>query len=129
MKFEAGKLYKTKGGYKAQVFMLDNQCGWMFGAVLIHGGWIQISWKNDTGVCNDYQPAYNLVEEWKEPPKPKLLAPALCRSLSDKFFVTDNLFLTRDDASDYTHNAECYLIAWPAVPNKDGFYEVPSDDL
>ncbi len=67
-----------------------------------------------------------LDSDWElyEEPKPKtLVAPAMVKDINGKrwrptLFFYDNL----DDAK--SCNLECSSVIWPAIPNKDGFYEV-----
>ena len=69
-----------------------------------------------------------LVGTLPEPPKkPRRLAPALLRRLGGKrIFVTEELYTTEQEAQDDAAGSPgLVFIAWPAVPNKDGFYEVP----
>jgi hypothetical protein len=54
------------------------------------------------------------------PKKPKLLAPALinvCGSLG----VSSTLYSSEEEAREELHDM---VVAWPAVPNADGFYSV-----
>jgi len=128
MKFEAGKFYRTRDGHKAQVLLLENGCGWMLGAVLIEDGWIQVAWRNDTGAItfSTCPQQYDIVGERKEPAKPKLLAPCLVRNKATFYFST-GLFESEEEAKVSWGDG---FVAWPALPNKDGFYEVevPSDE-
>ena len=89
-----------------------------------------ISWPDD------YEEIYDLKEDdtsWfvfePDPPK-KLLAPAILQNSAGFLFVEDGLFGSKKDAEFYYHvgvykTTHYRVISWPAIPNKDGFYEVP----
>jgi len=124
MRFESGKYYRTRCGYKAQVFMLDNGEGWALGAVQDEDDkWLHESWDKDTGLTAVNRNA-DIVGEWKEPPKPKLMAPAL---LKDDRYTELSAYLYESEEHAREVLGDCFRY-WPAVPNKDGFYEVPSDE-
>ena len=56
---------------------------------------------------------------------PKLLAPAVYQDYPKRSFkITDKLFSSLEEAKEYC-KCDGYRLIWPAVPNKDGFYEVP----
>jgi hypothetical protein len=69
--------------------------------------------------------------EKPEPKPPKLMAPALCRRLGSKrLFVTEELYASKEEARERAMEwADLSFISWPAVPNKDGMYEVPSENI
>ena len=84
MKFEIGKLYKTRDGRKAQIFMLDIGTGSMLGAiqlsVTIKSGTIEhpekSEWLADSWYWNGLKSLGNrvvcdkdLVSEWRDPVK------------------------------------------------------------
>lgn len=63
-----------------------------------------------------------------KPKKPKLLAPAIVLS-TDGIRVPQVLFSTIEEATEYCHRyyAKAEKVIWPAIPNKDGYYEIPED--
>lgn len=68
MKFEVGKFYRTRDGRKAQIFMLDNGSGLMFGARLDTEVWSPSTWnKNGTWAIGSHEK--DLISEWREPIK------------------------------------------------------------
>jgi hypothetical protein len=69
-----------------------------------------------------------LKDDWEireEPKPPKLLAPAL---LSDIGHVEMSCYLyaSEQEARDTLGDS---FISWPAIPNKDGMYEVLSENI
>jgi hypothetical protein len=120
MKFEIGKFYKTRDGRKAQIFMLDNGAGFMMGTVLQENGiWFSKHWICDGTIYINSDSPDDLISEWEEPKKPKLLAPAIAK-LNNKYFISDIIFESEKEAMDYYREE---FVSWPAVP-KDGFYEI-----
>jgi hypothetical protein len=121
MKFEIGKFYKTRDGHRAQIFMLDNGAGFMMGVVLqANSIWFSNHWRCDGTIYIDSDSPDDLISEWQEPKTPKLMAPAILKTC-EEFSVSLNLYSSEKEAREYYHDA---LVSWPAVPNKDGFYEV-----
>ena len=122
MKFEEGKFYKTCDGHKAVVWMPDNGNGYMLGAILVSAEtrwWALQQWCLD-GIKTDFR-NFDLVSEWTEPKKPKLLAPALYYT-GTEWILGRILFESEAEAEKY-HTVRDVI--WPAVANKDGMYEVP----
>jgi len=121
MKFEIGKCYKTRDGRKAQISMLDNGAGYMLGIVLNASGiWGSYQWKCDSGVMYLGSATHNdLMSEWEEPKKPKLMAPALAY-YDNHFVVSNGIYSSEMQARNELREM---FRAWPAVPNEDGFYE------
>lgn len=67
MTYETKKLYVTRDGHQAKIFMLDNGVKVMLGAVLVDGAWCVRTW-NSEGIC--YRSSErDLVGEWREPRK------------------------------------------------------------
>ncbi len=63
-------------------------------------------------------------EVYEEPKKPRLLAPAFVKwEKSDHPELTAELYESEEVARKEVGK---YFVSWPAVANKDGFYEVPS---
>lgn len=64
-----------------------------------------------------------------KPKKPKLLAPAIVLS-TDGVRVPQVLFSTIEEATEYCHRyyAKAEKVIWPAIPNKDGYYEIPEEE-
>jgi hypothetical protein len=121
MKFEIGKFYKTRDGRKAQIFMLDNGAGFMMGTVLqANDRWFSNHWRCDGTIYIDSDSPDDLISEWEEPKKPKLMAPALA-FYDNHFVVSNGLYSSEMQARNELREL---FRAWPAVPNKDGFYEV-----
>lgn len=59
--------------------------------------------------------------------KKKLLAPALFQYIKDgSWIITTQLFKSLDSAR--TYYCESSQLIWPALPNKDGYYEVPDNE-
>lgn len=65
LEFSVGKMYKTRDGRKAQIFMLDNGMRHMIGAILENGVWMHSLWFT-TGMWsrNNYMYDSDLVSEW-----------------------------------------------------------------
>jgi hypothetical protein len=87
-------------------------------------GWLKLGVSDN---CN-FELQYFLTDDWEvepEPKKPKLLAPAL---LSDIGHVEMSCYLyaSEQEARDTLGDS---FISWPAIPNKDGMYEVLSENL
>ncbi len=123
MKFEAGKHYRTRGGHKVQIFIPDNGNHWMLGALCRDTIWESYKWVCDgASLRSDFE---DIVGEWKEPVKPKLLAPALYRNAEGRVFMTQEVFESKEAARKACGD---YLVQWPARVNADGFYEVASDE-
>jgi len=121
MKFEIGKFYKTRDGRKAQIFMLDNGAGYMLGVGLhANGIWFFNQWRCDGTIYIDSDTPLDLISEWEEPKKPKLLAPALAY-FCGQHQVSSNLYSSEMQAR---NDLREMFRAWPAVPNENGFYEV-----
>ena len=71
----------------------------------------------------DIQTIYQNWEIWEEEKQKKLLAPVLLRS--DKSIrLSYYLFSSIEEAKEYYKG---HFISWPAIPNKDGYYEVDSE--
>jgi hypothetical protein len=120
MKFEIGKFYKNRDGQKVQIHMLDRGDGMMLGAAVNDDGvWFHNSW-HQNGRWKGSEHRLDIISEWEEPKKPKLLAPALV-CYCGKFQVSSNLYSSEMQARNELREL---FRAWPAVPNKDGFYEV-----
>jgi hypothetical protein len=122
MKFEVGKFYKTRDGRKAQLFILDNGASVMLGVVLNKGGiWFSNQWRCDGRIYCNNDTLNDLVTEWTEPKPPKLLAPALYYT-GTEWILGRTLFESKKEAQEEHGDRQ---IIWPAIPNKDGMYEVP----
>jgi len=119
MKFEIGKFYKTRDGRKAQIFMLDNGAGYMLGAVNKDGVWRYNTWdRNGLWACSEH--LLDLISEWEEPKKPKLMAHAI-RKQCGMYSLSTNMYDSEKAARDILLGT---FHSWPAVPNADGMYEV-----
>jgi len=62
-------------------------------------------------------------ELYEKPKKPKLSAPAFVKGFnSSHWLLTEALYTSLEEAK-----IDCVLdvVIWPAIPNKDGYYEVP----
>lgn len=60
----------------------------------------------------------------EEPKPPKLLAHAMCANMSGTEYLSASIFESEGEAKRHCVSAFKY---WPAIPNKDGFYEVPQE--
>jgi hypothetical protein len=121
MKFEIGKFYKTRDGRKAQIFMLDNGAGFMMGTVLQENDrWLSNHWRCDGTIYIGSDSPDDLISEWEEPKKPKLMAPAIA-FYDNHFVVSNGLYSSEMQARNELREL---FRAWPAVPNEGGFYEV-----
>jgi hypothetical protein len=124
MKFEVGKSYKDRAGREAQIFLLDNGDSMMIGAILQpFGSWSPYMW-NRNGMClTDTETNSDLVGEWEEPKIPKMLAYAI-RMTGTRlgYMLSSSLYDSEDSAR---KALEGMFVSWPAIPNKDGMYEVP----
>lgn len=122
MNFETNKFYRTRDGHKAVVWMLDNGGGNMLGAVFIQN-WLLRYW-NEYGCCIYGDAERDLIAEWEEPKKPKLMAPAIVRWNREEVsrfelssYLYENEKTAKTELKDHFHS-------WPAVPNAEGFYRV-----
>jgi hypothetical protein len=61
-----------------------------------------------------------LMGQMPEPKKPKMMAPALAY-FCGQHQVSSNLYSSEMQARNELREL---FVSWPAVPNKDGFYEV-----
>ena len=127
MKFEIGKMYKTRDGRKALVFMPDNGAGHMYGAVSDDRGcWNVHSWYSSGEAHYDERglehKKYDLISEWTEPKKPRMLAPCFYKSTMAGVKLSYCLYESEEQARTNCLN----FISWPAVANAEGFYEVPT---
>jgi hypothetical protein len=121
VKFEIGKFYKTRGGRKAQIFMPDNGAGYMLGIVLqANGVWFSNQWRCDGTIYIDSDTQEDLMSEWEEPKKPRLMAPAIA-FYDNHFVVSNGLYSSEMQARNELREM---FRAWPAVPNEDGFYAI-----
>lgn len=59
-----------------------------------------------------------------EEKKPKLLAPALIKNDLGSVVFSAKLYSSLKEAKKGCSHLEPYKVIWPALPNKDGFYEV-----
>jgi hypothetical protein len=119
VKFEIGKFYKTRDGRKAQISMLDNGAGYMLGMMMNASDiWFSNQWRCDGTIYIDSDTQNDLISEWEEPKKPKLMAPALA-FYDNHFVVSNGLYSSEMQARNELREL---FRAWPAVP-KDGFYE------
>ena len=136
MKFELGKMYKIRDGRKAQIFMLDNGTGCMLGAiqlsVTIKSGsavhpekseWLAEAWNLDGCKSRVNQVVFDgdIVSEWTEPKKPRLMAPCLHYTITKLVVTSSRLYESEEEAKRHYEN---YFISWPAVVNADGMFEV-----
>jgi hypothetical protein len=68
VKYEANKLYKTRSGHKAIIFMADNGMGKMLGAIQIATDWwMSDTWYFDGKILQPLGqtfPEFDLVSEW-----------------------------------------------------------------
>jgi hypothetical protein len=63
-------------------------------------------------------------DDWEiveEPKPPKLLAPAMYHT-DGQWVLGRTLFGSKKEAQEYHGDRQ---VIWPAIPNKDGMYEVP----
>jgi hypothetical protein len=75
-------------------------------------------------VIDNLSSASIFADDWEIEPEakpPKLLAPALYYT-GTEWILGRILFESIEDAKEY-HTVRD--VVWPAIPNKDGFYEVP----
>jgi hypothetical protein len=124
MNFEAGKYYKTRYGHKARVLCTDYPTNdyVVYGYVYLDTGIKHFHWQKN-GRCFLSEHEADLVAEWTEPKPPKLLAPALAKwHERTRIELTLVLYESEEAARKDIGN---FFIAWPAIPNKDGMYEVP----
>ena len=77
MTYDLDKLYKTRDGRQARIFMLDNGAATALGAVNTHGLWKPCAWINN-GVCIGEATSADLVGEWVEPKAKVVLTEFLC---------------------------------------------------
>ncbi len=95
--------------------ILDNETGYMKGLFMSENE--AITNLNYLKSCT----IVKLVGQMPEPKKPRLMAPAMmlvCRQVS----VSSTLFSSEKEARDTLRDI---FLSWPAIPNKDGMYEVP----
>lgn len=64
---------------------------------------------------------------YAEEKKKKLLAPAIIKDReAHSEFKSERLFQSQSEAIEAINKEGCfYFVHWPAIPNKNGFYEVP----
>jgi hypothetical protein len=62
----------------------------------------------------------DLISEWEEPKKPKLLAPAIVKTCGE-FSVSLKIYSSEKEAMEHLNTM---FVSWPAVPNEGGFYKV-----
>ncbi len=70
MKFETGKLYRTKDGKQARIFAIEPSQEWpILGAYCSDGTWFAHQWRPDGSASPDprYQSPLAIVGEWIEP--------------------------------------------------------------
>lgn len=108
MKLEIGKKY-TAPGWDAWFMPIRDDEGENWQGVTCRRGILSIEFQKQD------QPWI----EYVGPKKKLLLAPALCKNRDGDFYVTGFLYSSEVDAQSENENFH----SWPAVPNKDGFYE------
>ncbi len=69
MTYEVGKVYKTRDGRKAQIFMLDNGNGMMLGCVHTCETWSPCMWRSEGDCLADEITRSDLMSEWHDPVK------------------------------------------------------------
>ncbi len=73
MKFEHGKIYRTRGGQKATIFMADRGDGRAIGAVHAKDHnpprWLEMNWYPGGSYLTEKGHNFDLISEWREPVK------------------------------------------------------------
>ena len=113
MKFEIGKMYKIRDGRKAQIFMLNNGTGSMFGAIDTESYWTPCAWL--TSGCFKDSKTENLsdiVSEWSEPKKMKKVALFVRKNHQGEIVIGDYM-QTEERAKEVCVNTSHALIKWP----------------
>jgi hypothetical protein len=117
MKFEIGKMYKTRDGRKAQIFMPDNGAGHMYGAVSNDRDcWNLHSWYSSGEAHYDERgfehKKYDLVSEWTEPKKMKKVASYAYR-YGKEVVTISGVAITEERAKKICKDRDLELIQWP----------------
>jgi hypothetical protein len=82
VEYVSGKIYRTREGFKATVFLPDRGDGMALGAIYFPNiripMWVEATWDKDGKfvwsqdgkvVAHEFEGAYNIVGEWREPAK------------------------------------------------------------
>ena len=78
--------------------------------------------ENKTGLTYGDFSNVRAWELYEEPKKAVFMAPAIFKADDGYIEVSGKLFVSEEGAK-YFYGKR--LISWPALPNKEGFYEVP----
>jgi hypothetical protein len=106
LKFDVGKLYKTRAGYKAKIYSVENNLfGNIHGAILIpeYNLWEAHEWSSNGWMYHPEKAPEDLVSEWTEPEE----------SHGQPTWESENKPVVKDGFWEKYQNAKCIAMDFP----------------